>query len=295
MVGPLVLVGLPVWLLFTPWWWLGVGLITAYLYLSFDGSERRLGKPWRWFHDHAVFRYLFDYFPCSVVKTAELDPSNVYVLAVHPHGTLALNRAIFCFNKQDRWNKQFPGIETRDLVASSAFKIPFIRDLWLWTSCVDASKPVAANVLRHHLSVLVYPGGEAEQIRTEYGKENIHLKSRKGFVRLAMEEGAHLVPIYVFGETSLYKTYSWGMRWRMWVSKRFRVAVVLFMGRFLAAPYAVPLTAVVGEPIIPVTKTDNPSAEAVDALHERYVAALSALFEKHKAAHGYADRTLHID
>ena len=47
--------------------------------------------------------------------------------------------------------------------------------------------------------------GEAEQIRTEYGKENIHLKSRKGFVRLAMEEGAHLVPIYVFGETSLYK------------------------------------------------------------------------------------------
>jgi len=112
-------------------------------------------------------------------------------------------------------------------------QIPFIRDLWLWTSCVDASKPVAANVLRHHLSVLVYPGGtvttqlldravvnegsvndgddggpgvgEAEQIRTEYGKENIHLKSRKGFVRLAMEEGAHLVPIYVFGETSLYK------------------------------------------------------------------------------------------
>ena len=43
------------------------------------------------------------------------------------------------------------------------------------------------------------------------------------------------------------------------------------------------------------TQTDNPSAEAVDALHERYVAALSALFEKHKAAHGYADRTLHID
>jgi hypothetical protein len=25
------------------------------------------------------------------------------VLAVHPHGTLALNRAIFCFNKQDRY------------------------------------------------------------------------------------------------------------------------------------------------------------------------------------------------
>jgi hypothetical protein len=59
----------------------------------------------------------------------------------------------------------------------------------------------------------------------------------------------------------------------MWISKRFRVAVVLFLGRygcalrcvlidcvavkpgdvarrFLAAPYAVPLTAVVGAPIL---------------------------------------------
>jgi hypothetical protein len=43
VVGPLVLVGIPVWLLFTRWWWVGVGLVTAYLYFSFDGSERRLG------------------------------------------------------------------------------------------------------------------------------------------------------------------------------------------------------------------------------------------------------------
>jgi hypothetical protein len=57
---------------------------------------------------------------------------------------------------------------------------------------------------RSHIQVACLVG-EAEQLRTEYGKEKIHLKSRKGFVRLAMEEGAHLVPIYVFGETSLYK------------------------------------------------------------------------------------------
>jgi hypothetical protein len=126
------------------------------------------------------------------------------------------------------------------------------------------------------------------------------------------------------------------MKWRMWVSKKFRVALVLITGRyalilrsvpgiilmmllircrFLAAPYAVPLTAVVGAPI-PVTKvlpqfphnghfvltsscrmhkTENPSVEDVEALHSRYLAELSALFEKHKAAHGYADRTLHIE
>ncbi len=31
-------------------------------------------------------------------------------------------------NNVDRWNKQFPGIETRDLVASSAFKVLALRN-----------------------------------------------------------------------------------------------------------------------------------------------------------------------
>jgi hypothetical protein len=247
LMGPLVLGVLPLWLCFTSqWWWLGLALITAYLYLSFDGAEHKLGRPWQWFHENPVFAYIFEAFPLRIQKTADLDPKQVYVFAVHPHGTLALNRAVFCFNKKDRWNHHFPGIETRDLTASTAFKVPLIRDIWLWTSCVDASKPVAVGVLRSGRSVLVYPGGEAEQIRTEYGKEKIYLESRKGFVRLAIEEGAQLVPIYVFGETSLYKTFSWGIKWRLWVAKNFRVALILSIGRFLAAPYIVPITAVVG-------------------------------------------------
>jgi hypothetical protein len=43
------------------------------------------------------------------------------------------------------------------------------------------------------------------------------------------------------------------------------------------------------------SQTDNPSHEAVDALHKQYVTALIELFEKHKAAHGYGDRTLDMD
>ena len=51
------------------------------------------------------------------------------------------------------------GSQWTDISLLRLLQIPFIRDLWLWTSCVDASKSVAANVLRHHLSELVYPGG----------------------------------------------------------------------------------------------------------------------------------------
>ncbi len=46
VIGPLIVVSVPLYLVVcTSLWWLGVLLITTYLYLSFDGSERNLGSP----------------------------------------------------------------------------------------------------------------------------------------------------------------------------------------------------------------------------------------------------------
>ena len=45
------------------------------------------------------------------------------------------------------------------------------------------------------------------------------------------------------------------------------------------------VSSTVGEPIH-VDKVDNPKPEQVDELHQRYVAALSDLFEKHKHLRG---------
>jgi len=80
LMGPLVLGVLPLWLCFTSqWWWLGLALITAYLYLSFDGAEHKLGRPWQWFHENPVFAYIFEAFPLRIQKTADLDPKQVCV------------------------------------------------------------------------------------------------------------------------------------------------------------------------------------------------------------------------
>lgn len=50
-------------------------------------------------------------------------------------------------------------------------------------------------------------GGIAEMFLYDEHKEIIKLKDRKGFVRIAVEAGADLVPCYHFGNSRLFK---WG-------------------------------------------------------------------------------------
>merc|ERR1719401_2359817 len=116
-----------------------------------------------------------------------------------------------------------PGRRVLTLSASVLFRIPLVRELALWTGCIDASRPVAARALRRGHSLMVIPGGEMEQIRTQDGCEGVCLSTRLGFVKLALETGAALVPCYAFGCVDLYSTYSALHGPREWLRKRFGV------------------------------------------------------------------------
>jgi hypothetical protein len=49
--------------------------------------------------------------------------------------------------------------------------------------------------LKKGRSLLIFIGGEKEQLMSENGKHKIYLKHRKGFVKLALQHGAHLIPM----------------------------------------------------------------------------------------------------
>lgn len=61
---------------------------------SFDGSERRLGKPWPRFCKNGVWSFVFSWFPITIEKprAITLDAAQTHIFAVHPHGCLALHR-----------------------------------------------------------------------------------------------------------------------------------------------------------------------------------------------------------
>jgi 2-acylglycerol O-acyltransferase 2 len=194
---------------------------------------------------------------------------------------------------------KFPSLVTarRDLVASVTLAVPGYRELLMWLGCVDAGKATAKRVLRKGYHLYVLPGGEAEQLMTQYRKHRVYVRRRKGFVKLAIEHGASLVPVYAFGETDMYHTSNAFMGVRRWIMKNLRVAIPLFWGRWgTPVPYPVTLTVVVGRPIR-VARAEPASditREQVERLHDTFVEELGALFEKYKGECGYADAVLDI-
>ena len=117
--------------------------------------------------------------------------------------------------------------------------------------------------------------------------------------------------MFVFGEKWMYSRLNVARRLRDWCLATLRVPLLFFWGRYgvtqmphrpLLNPRAT-FGLVVGEPIAPppdgaegiFDDAGGVTQEAIDAWHARYVAAVRALFEEHKAAHGYGeDETLVI-
>ena len=162
LVAPLFCFIVPFYMVLSPYPfnYIATLFIACYWGVVFSSTSHRThGSPWPYFENSRVVRYVLEWLPLRILRKQQLDASKRYVFACHPHGTLAFNRGAVGFSTNTLWNKAFPGIPFRVLVASAAFFVPFIRELWLWTYCVDASKKTAVRVLRDSkCSVFVYPG-----------------------------------------------------------------------------------------------------------------------------------------
>lgn len=257
-------------------------LIVAYLITYLDGSEHQTGRPWRGLVNLNIMRMAFDWFPMCIQKPpVPLDAGRQYIFGFHPHGALAFSRGLVSFATDVHWEKAFPGIERRDLAASVCFKIPFIRELWLASYCVDARKKTALKVLKKKLSIGVYPGGMAEQIRFRQGHHEIYILKRKGFVKLALQTGTPLVPTYFFGEADMFTHHQFMIKARMWLVKKFGMCIPLVTGSFGLMPHQTPVT-MVSAPPLELPTLPNPTAAELDHWHAAYCTALRTLFDAKK-------------
>ncbi|KAF5835444.1 diacylglycerol acyltransferase [Dunaliella salina] len=146
-------------------------------------------------------------------------------------------------------------------------------------------------------SVLLIPGGASEALKSQPGHYDLIIKKRKGFVRMALQTGASLVPVMAFGETSLFQIKSPAPgslvdRIQKLVKRLTGFAIPVLEGDgfwygakvLLLLPRCLPVTTVVGAPLHwEGDINNNPSFDAaVDKLHEEYCKALQQIWVDHK-------------
>jgi len=295
-------------LFYTRFWPLSVA------YLSFVVWDRdtcntggRNGFLVRWVRGWRLWKHFADFFPVTIVKTAELPPEKSYLFGSHPHGVLC-SGAFSAFSTTGSGFEQiFPGLQPRLLTLEGQFWIPGLhRELLYLTGTCAANRRAMESLLAKpsgQVTVLVV-GGAPEALNSDQGKIKLVLDCRKGFIKLALRFGVDLVPTFTFGENRVYDQMAnpEGSRLRRLQDKLQHIigfAPVVFLGRGMfqynmgILPHRSPLHVVIGSPI-PVPKVTEPSREQVEELHAKYVAALTSLYEQYNPKYGDIDTKLVI-
>ncbi|PIO16267.1 hypothetical protein AB205_0052330 [Aquarana catesbeiana] len=270
------------------------------------------GRRSEWVRNWALWRHFQEYFPIQslilssprppqLVKTHPLPPGRNYIIGSHPHGILCIGAFCNFVTESTGFSQKFPGIRPHLATLAGNFRLPVLRE-YMMSLC-----PVNQTAIGYTLSqkgrgnaVVIVIGGAAESLSCQPGVTNLILSRRRGFVRLALEYGADLVPSFSFGETDLYQqvNFSEGTFLRSLqckFQKIFGFAPCFFYGRGLTSadskgfiPYSRPITTVIGEPVT-VPQIKDPSPETLDLYHNMYKRSLIRLFHEHKTKYGLGE------
>ena len=189
------------WLVFLPTYFSLTGLGKA----EKDGSREWpafrdwLGETCAW----VLPRWFDNRLEVVLEDGATFDKEQRYVFGYVPHGLYPLGAAYLPLLPM--WKRLLPGIRPPTLCASIVFVLPVLRDLLQWLGLRVVSKQTFIRTLEQRNSLIVVPGGQAELVLTSRFKshrEAAFYAGHKGFIRLALQQGARVCPILCFGEAT---------------------------------------------------------------------------------------------
>jgi len=264
-------------------------LLGGYLPQYFNGLEKKGGNHWRPFQSWKLMYALCRHNPTTISVEEKLKDEKQYIFCSFPHGACSVNH----FHTMTDGSGFLTNVHSgprRDLCASILFCFPILREAMLYMGCVDAASSTAKYNLQRDRSLLIFIGGEKEQLMTKPNQHKIFLRTRKGFVKLALEFGADLVPMYAFGENELYDCSDFMMGFRQWLQKTFHIGIpVVFGWKNTLVPLPKPMGIEIGAP---VKVTKKPKADItgadIDRVHDEFMAAMARLFDRTKQKHGVA-------
>ncbi|EPQ31524.1 uncharacterized protein PFL1_00857 [Pseudozyma flocculosa PF-1] len=250
----------------------------------------------------AVFRYFAEYFPISMIKTTDLPPDRPYIFGYHPHGILGVAAVANLATDATEFPASFPGITPHLLTLATNFTIPIFRDVIMAMGICSVSRRSCESILRKGKgnAIAIVVGGASESLNARPGTADLTLKRRLGFIKIAIRNGADLVPVFSFGENDVYEQLSNEEGTKVYaIQKRFQslfgFTLPIFHGRGVfnysigLMPYRHPIVSVVGRPIH-VKKNPDPTKEEVEEVQKQYIDELMNIWDTWKDAYA-ANRT----
>ncbi|EKX54171.1 hypothetical protein GUITHDRAFT_100420 [Guillardia theta CCMP2712] len=249
--------------------------MAAYLVHIFrDKSPTTGSKKSDWFRRLSWWKHFGEYFPISLIPTAQLDPEQKYIFGYHPHGIISFG-AIATFGTEGvGFSEIFKGIDVHLVTLPINFRVPFLREVWLRLGICDSSKETFRNILSKGSgsAIALVVGGANESLSAEPGTMgDLTLCKRRGFVRQALLYDACLVPVLGFGETDVFAVAKWPAVKRLQekLQKTMGFAMPIFHGRgifqkaFGLLPFRKPIHVVVGRPLN-LKEIDSRAREAAE-------------------------------
>jgi len=237
--------------------------------------------------------------PASIQRPSPLEKTSV-IFCMVPHGVVSWGIAAYPL-----WSKVWNDRVCRWSIAPIVLKVPLVRYLVRKVGYIPANqRSILETLTKRNENVGIVLDGIAGMFSNTRSSstsssndnvvETVFLKTRKGIVKIALKAGVPIVPVYGFGHTSLYTVCvdRFGIMERL--SNALQTSITPFFGRWgwlLGPPRRVPVTVCLGEPVH-CPQMDNPSQEQIDFYHNKLLNAYRDLFDTHKEAYGWGDKTL---
>jgi 1-acyl-sn-glycerol-3-phosphate acyltransferase len=152
------------------------------------------------------------------------DSGPVLLVGNHSGGNLTPDTLVFTL----AFNTYF-GVERAffQLAHNLVLSMPGLGQLRKFGT-VAASPENARKALSSGAALLVYPGGDYEVHRPSWEGHRVDFGNRKGFIRLALDQGVPLVPVVSIGgqETALFLSRGEGLARLLRLDKMFRLKVL---------------------------------------------------------------------
>ena len=234
----------------------------------------------------AVRRFYARYGPrffseCSLnfegTSLVELKQGRPTIYSFHPHGIFCIGWGIALLQEE------FSGVYScvsSVLVASPIFRL-FMKITSGFPSAVDRGS--LKSIMSKTKSLAILPGGFEEATLHSSSCDRVFIKSRFGFIKLALQHGYAVCACYTVGEGATFENLQGAWKIRHWLNAQGLPGIVPFGWPMLpVVPNpASRLHVWVSEPLhLPLIA--NPTKEQVAEWHAKYVDLLKDLHARHK-------------